>query len=137
MEGESHADEAVITGESRPVPKGVGSPVIAGSINMDGPLLIRSTRTGTDTRWAQICRSVRDALTQRSPTQRLADRIVGIFVPLVLSLGVLRLRPRSASGGWRGEVAWSASLARSKNLRARACLLSTRRARSRQAERML
>jgi Cu2+-exporting ATPase len=89
MEGESHADEAVITGESRPVPKGVGSPVIAGSINMDGPLLIRSTRTGTDTRWAQICRSVRDALTQRSPTQRLADRIVGIFVPLVLSLGVL------------------------------------------------
>jgi len=89
MEGESHADQAVITGESRLVLKGVGSPVIAGSINMDGPLLIRSTRTGTDTRWAQICRSVRDALTQRSPTQRLADRIVGIFVPLVLSLGVL------------------------------------------------
>jgi len=89
MEGESHADEAVITGESRLVPKGVGSPVIAGSINMDGPLLIRSNRAGTDTRWAQICRSVRDALTRRSPTQRLADRVVGIFVPLVLSLGAL------------------------------------------------
>jgi P-type Cu2+ transporter len=89
MEGESHADEAVITGESRLVPKGVASPVIAGSINMDGPLLIRSTRAGTDSRWAQICRSVRDALTRRSPTQRLADRIVGIFVPLVLSLGAL------------------------------------------------
>ncbi len=89
MEGESHADEAVITGESRLVPKGVGSPVIAGSINMDGPLLIRSTRAGTDTRWAQICRSVRDALTRRSPTQRLADRVVGIFVPLVLTLGAL------------------------------------------------
>jgi heavy metal translocating P-type ATPase len=89
MEGESHADEAVITGESRLVPKGVGSPVIAGSINIDGPLLIRSTCAGTDTRWAQICRSVRDALTRRSPTQRLADRIVGIFVPLVLSLGAL------------------------------------------------
>ena len=89
MEGGSHADEAVITGESRLVPKGVGSPVIAGSINMDGPLLIRSNRAGTDTRWAQICRSVRDALTRRSPTQRLADRVVGIFVPLVLSLGAL------------------------------------------------
>jgi P-type Cu2+ transporter len=89
MEGESHADEAVMTGESRLVPKGVGSAVIAGSINMDGPLLIRSTRAGTDTRWAQICQSVRDALTRRSPTQRLADRIVGIFVPLVLSLGAL------------------------------------------------
>jgi heavy metal translocating P-type ATPase len=89
VEGESHADEAVITGESRVVPKGVGSTVIAGSFNMEGPLLIRSTRVGTDTRWAQICRSVRDALTRRSPTQRLADRVVGIFVPLVLSLGVL------------------------------------------------
>ena len=89
MEGGSHADEAVITGESRLVPKAVGSSVIAGSINMDGPLLIRSNRAGTDTRWAQICRSVRDALTRRSPTQRLADRVVGIFVPLVLSLGAL------------------------------------------------
>ena len=89
VEGESHADEAVITGEGRLVPKGVGSAVIAGSINMDGPLLIRSSRAATDTRWARICRSVRDALTRRSPTQRLADRIVGIFVPLVLSLGGL------------------------------------------------
>jgi heavy metal translocating P-type ATPase len=89
IEGESHADEAVITGEGRLVPKGVGSPVIAGSINVDGPLLIRSNRAGTETRWAQICRSVRDALTRRSPTQRLADRVVGIFVPLVLSLGAL------------------------------------------------
>jgi Cu2+-exporting ATPase len=89
MEGQSQADEAVITGESRLVAKGVGSPVIAGSINMDGPLLIRSSRAGTDTRWAQICRSARDALTRRTPTQRLADRVVGIFVPLVLSLGAL------------------------------------------------
>jgi P-type Cu2+ transporter len=89
VEGESHADEAVITGESRLVPKSVGSPVIAGSINMDGPLFIRSTRAGMDTRWAQICRSVRDALTRRTPTQRLADHVVGIFVPLVLSLGAL------------------------------------------------
>jgi heavy metal translocating P-type ATPase len=89
MEGESHADEAVITGESRPLPKSVGSPVIAGSINLDGPLLIQSSRAGTDTRWARICRSVRDALTRRSPTQRIADRVVAIFVPLVLSFGVL------------------------------------------------
>jgi heavy metal translocating P-type ATPase len=89
VEGDSHADEAVITGECRLVPKGVGSAVIAGSINMDGPLLIRSNRAATDTRWAQICRSVRDALSRRSPTQRLADRVVGAFVPLVLSLGAL------------------------------------------------
>ena len=87
VEGESHTDEAVITGESRQVAKAVGSPVTAGSINLDGPLLIRSSRAGTATRWAQICRSVRDALIRRSPTQRIADRVVGAFVPFVLILG--------------------------------------------------
>jgi Cu2+-exporting ATPase len=87
VEGESHTDEAVITGESRQVAKAAGSLVIAGSINLDGPLLIRSSRAGTATRWAQICRSVRDALIRRSPTQRIADRVVGAFVPFVLILG--------------------------------------------------
>ena len=89
VEGESHADEAVITGESRQVTKGVGSKVIAGSINLDGPLLIQSSGAGTATRWAQICRSVRELLARRSPTQRIADRVVGIFVPIVLSLGAV------------------------------------------------
>ena len=78
-----------MTGESRHVAKGVGSAVIAGSINLDGALLIRSSGAGTATRWAQICRSVRDALARRSPTQRLADRVVGVSVPLVLVLGAL------------------------------------------------
>ena len=87
VEGQSNTDEAVITGESRQVTKNVGSWVIAGSINIDGPLLIQSSGSGTQTRWAQICRSVRDALSRRSPTQRLADRVVGISVPLVLILG--------------------------------------------------
>jgi Cu2+-exporting ATPase len=89
VEGCSHVDEAVITGESRHVTKGVDAAVIAGSINLDGPLLIRSTATGTATRWAQICRSVRDALIRRTPTQRIADRVVGVSVPLVLVLGAL------------------------------------------------
>jgi P-type Cu2+ transporter len=86
-EGASHADEAVITGESRRVAKGVGAAVIAGSINLDGPLLIRTTGAGAATRWAQICRSVRAALAHRSPTQRVADRVVTVAVPLVLALG--------------------------------------------------
>ena len=90
-EGESHTDEAVITGESRQVAKSVGSPVIAGSINLDGPLLIQSSGAGTTTRWAQICRSVRDALVRRSPTQRIADRVVGASVPVVLALGGLTM----------------------------------------------
>jgi P-type Cu2+ transporter len=89
LEGESQTDEAVITGESRHIGKGVGSAVIAGSINLDGPLLIRSSGAGTATRWAQICRSVRDALSRRGATQRLADRVVAIAVPLVLALSLL------------------------------------------------
>ena len=91
VEGEASADEAVITGESRPVAKGVGSLVIAGSMNIDGPLLIRSSGAGTATRWAQICRSVREALSRRGPIQRLADRVVGVSVPLVLALGGLAI----------------------------------------------
>jgi heavy metal translocating P-type ATPase len=87
-EGESHTDEAVITGESRQIAKDVGSHVIAGSLNLDGPLLIESSGAANATRWAQICRSVRDALICRSPSQRLADGIVSVFVPIILMLGV-------------------------------------------------
>ena len=63
--------------------------MIAGSINLDGPLLIRSSGAGTATRWAQICRSVRDALSRRGAIQRLADRVVAVAVPLVLALSLL------------------------------------------------
>jgi Cu2+-exporting ATPase len=86
VEGESHVDEAVMTGESRQVAKGPGTAVIAGSINLDGPLVIRSSGAGSETRWAQICRSVREALLRRSPTQRIADQVAGVFVPVVLTL---------------------------------------------------
>jgi len=87
VEGESYTDEAMITGESRLVAKEIGSSVAAGSINLDGPLLIQSSGAGTATRWAHICQSVRDALMRRSPNQRVADRVIGISVPLVLALG--------------------------------------------------
>jgi P-type Cu2+ transporter len=87
VEGGAYADEAVITGESRQVAKGLGSAVIAGSTSLDGSLLIQSRGAGNATRWAQICRSVRDALGRRSPIHRVVDRAVGIFVPCVLLLG--------------------------------------------------
>jgi P-type Cu2+ transporter len=89
VEGESWTDEAVITGESRHVGKNVGSEVIAGSIALDGSLLIRSSGAGATTRWAQICRAVRDALSRRGATQRLADGVVAVGVPLVLALSLL------------------------------------------------
>jgi Cu2+-exporting ATPase len=87
-EGVSHADEAVITGESRSVAKSSGSIVIAGSVNLDGPLLISVTRAGPATRWAQICRAVRESITQKSPAQRVVDQVAGAFVPIVLVLAI-------------------------------------------------
>jgi Cu2+-exporting ATPase len=89
VEGESHTDEAVITGESRQIAKRAGSPVIAGSISLDGALLIKSSGAGSATRWAKICRSVREALSHRSAIQRVADNVVGVSVPFVVLLGVL------------------------------------------------
>jgi P-type Cu2+ transporter len=89
IEGQSHTDEAVMTGESRHIAKTVGATVIAGSLNLDGPLLLRTSGPGPASRWAQICRSVRETLARRSPVQRLADRLVGAFVPVVLALGLL------------------------------------------------
>jgi Cu2+-exporting ATPase len=91
VEGCSHTDDAVITGESRHIAKSVGASVLAGSINLDGPLLICSSSAGGESRWAQICRSVRDALHQSSRTQRIADRVVGAFVPIVLALAAITL----------------------------------------------
>jgi Cu2+-exporting ATPase len=91
VEGRSHTDDSVITGESRQIAKAVGASVLAGSINLDGPLLVRSSGAGCDSRWAQICRSVGDALRRPSTTQSIADRVVGAFVPLVLALAGLTL----------------------------------------------
>lgn len=85
--GGAHVDEAVLTGESRPVAKNIGSAVYAGSIDLDGPVLIESSGAATSTRWAQICRAVRDALGRRSPIHRLADRVVGLSIPIVFALG--------------------------------------------------
>ena len=91
VEGRSHCDDSVITGESRQIEKAVGATVLAGSINLDGPLLIRSSGSGGESRWAQICRSVREALRQSSRTQRVADRLVGAFVPIVLAIAAVTL----------------------------------------------
>jgi Cu2+-exporting ATPase len=91
VEGRSHTDDSVITGESRQIAKAVGASVLAGSINLDGPLLVRSSGSGGESRWAQICRSVRDALRQSGRTQRIADRVVGAFVPIVLALAGMTL----------------------------------------------
>ncbi|WP_394337595.1 MULTISPECIES: heavy metal translocating P-type ATPase [unclassified Haloferax] len=77
VEGESSVDESMITGESRPVDKDAGSEVIAGTVNQDGSLRVRVTKTGDETALAGIMRLVEDAQQSKSRTQLLADRAAG------------------------------------------------------------
>ena len=86
LEGETEADEALLTGESRPVAKGPGDQAIAGSLNLRGPVVQRADRLGADTRYEGIVALMRDALTARPPVLRAADRVAGPFLWAVLVL---------------------------------------------------
>ena len=87
--GESHADEALLTGESAPVPKRPGDAVVAGSVNLDDVLEVQATRTAGNSTLARIIALVNQALTSRSPVERTADRIARVFVPCVMLLATL------------------------------------------------
>ena len=89
LAGSSAVDESMLTGESMPVTKGVGDRVIGGAMNTTGAFRYRATTLGGDSVLAQIVKLMRDAQGSRAPIQRLADRISGIFVPIVLSLAVV------------------------------------------------
>ncbi len=86
VEGLSETDDALVTGESRPVEKSPGSGVIGGSMNGLGRLIIRITRTAPDSTIAQIARLVENAQASAAPIQRIADRVSAYFIPFVLSV---------------------------------------------------
>ena len=86
--GSSAVDESMVTGESVPVARQAGDRVIGGTINRTGLLRYRAARLGADSVLSQIIRLLRDAQGSRAPIQRLADRISGVFVPVVLSFAV-------------------------------------------------
>ncbi|TQL68879.1 Cu+-exporting ATPase [Nocardioides albertanoniae] len=88
-EGRSSVDEAMVTGESMPVSKSEGDHVIGGTINTTGGLLVRAERVGRDTMLARIVAMVADAQRSRAPIQRTADRVAGVFVPVVIGIAVL------------------------------------------------
>ncbi|MDZ4390327.1 MAG: heavy metal translocating P-type ATPase [Gemmatimonadales bacterium] len=88
IRGESAVDEAILTGESLPVAKHAGDRVIGATINGTGVLYVRATTLGADSVLARIVTLMREAQSSRAPIQRLADRISGIFVPVVLSLAI-------------------------------------------------
>lgn len=89
VEGSTSVDEAAITGESIPVEKTAGSTVLSATLNKTGFFKFRATKVGDDTTLAQIIRLVEDASASKAPIAKLADRIAGIFVPVVISIAVL------------------------------------------------
>ncbi|TQS17735.1 cation-translocating P-type ATPase, partial [Microbispora sp. KK1-11] len=95
-EGSSAVDASMLTGESVPVEVGAGDAVSGATVNAGGRLLVRATRVGADTQLAQMARLVEEAQTGKAQVQRLADRISGIFVPIVIALSAATL------GYWLG-----------------------------------
>lgn len=89
LDGSSAVDESMITGESIPVEKTAGDRVIGATINTYGAFTFRATKVGRDTMLAQIIRVVEEAQGSKAPIQRLADRVAGIFVPVVLGLAAV------------------------------------------------
>jgi Cu+-exporting ATPase len=96
-QGTSAVDMSMLTGESMPVEVSPGSEIAGATVNAGGRLVVRATKVGADTALAQIARLVEDAQTGKAPVQRLADRISGIFVPVVIGLALATL------GFWLGN----------------------------------
>src|SRR3954447_24255113 len=108
--GSSAVDASMLTGESVPVEVGAGDPVVGATVNAGGRLIVRATRVGADTQLAQMARLVEDAQNGKAAVQRLADKVSGIFVPIVIGLALATL------GFWLGngspvEVAFTAAVA--------------------------
>jgi Cu2+-exporting ATPase/Cu+-exporting ATPase len=90
-EGSSYVDESMITGELMPAQRKIGDNVVAGTINTSGSFIFKATKIGSETLLAHIIKMVEDAQGSKAPIQALADRISGIFVPIVLVIAFLTL----------------------------------------------
>ncbi|GAA1989790.1 heavy metal translocating P-type ATPase [Microbacterium pumilum] len=109
LEGASAVDESMLTGESVPVEVAPGASVAGATVNAGGRLLIQITRTGADTELARIAKLVEDAQTGKAQVQRLADRVSGIFVPIVIGLAVVAFAAWALSGASL-EIAFTAAV---------------------------
>lgn len=91
IEGNSHIDESMMTGESEPVNKVVGNKVIGGAVNIDGMLLVKTIAVGTESTLSRIIRLVEDAQTAKPEIQRLVDKVSAVFVPVVIVIALITL----------------------------------------------
>jgi Cu2+-exporting ATPase len=98
-EGASYVDESMISGEPVPVQKSAGAKVFAGAINQQGSFQFRAEKVGGDTVLAQIIKMVQEAQGSKAPVQQLADKIAGIFVPLVIGIAMLTFAVWMIAGG--------------------------------------
>ena len=110
VDGASAIDTAVITGESVPTEVAAGDSVVGGTVNTSGRLIVRATRVGSDTQLAQMAQMVTDAQSGKAAAQRLADRISGVFVPVVLVLAVATFAYWLVTGGG-AAMAFTAAVA--------------------------
>ncbi|GLY75040.1 heavy metal translocating P-type ATPase [Actinoallomurus iriomotensis] len=99
VEGGSAVDMSMLTGESVPVEVGVGDAVVGATVNAGGRLVVEATRVGSDTQLAQMAKLVEEAQSGKAQVQRLADRVSGIFVPIVITLAVATLGFWLGTGG--------------------------------------
>ena len=109
-EGTSAVDQSLLTGESVPVEKHPGDEVAGATVNAGGRLVIRASKVGSDTALAQIAKLVTEAQSGKAPVQRLADRVSGVFVPIVIALAAATLAFHLAAGE-SAEFAFSAAVA--------------------------
>ena len=106
LEGSSAVDESMVTGEPMPVEKQVGARVTGGTVNGTGGFVMRADRVGADTMLAQIVRMVSDAQRSRAPIQRLADRVSGYFVPIVMLVAVATFVAWAVLGSTESRLAY-------------------------------
>ena len=99
LEGRSHVDESLITGESLPVAKAPGDRVTGGSVNAEGALTVRTSAVGAETTLARIIRMVESAQAAKAPIQRVVDRVSAVFVPVVLGIAGLTFLAWLGFGG--------------------------------------
>ncbi|GAA4409993.1 heavy metal translocating P-type ATPase [Quisquiliibacterium transsilvanicum] len=105
LEGATHVDESLITGESLPVAKAAGARVVGGSVNAEGLIAVRATAVGAESTLSRIARLVESAQAKKASIQRLVDRVSAVFVPVVLGIALVTLIGWAlATGDWERAI---------------------------------